>query len=109
MRSFPPPLPFLISAPDYGRFFPAAQMWFLGRILPYMIEHIPLEDEHWQNYLKLLEILDLLFAPSISEDEVGYLSVLITEHHQKFVSLYSYSMLLPKHHYMIHMPRMILQ
>ena len=85
-------------------------MWLLGRILPYMIgEHIPPTDEHWQNYLQLLQIVDLLFAPSISEDEVGYLSVLITEHHQKFISLYSNSMLLPKHHYMIHMPRLILK
>ena len=85
-------------------------MWLLGRILPYMIgEHIQPTDEHRQNFLQLLQIVDLLFAPSISEDEVGYLSVLITEHHQKFVFLYSNSMLLPKHHYMVHMPRLILQ
>ena len=82
----------------------------LGTRSAYMIgEHIPPTDEHWQNYLQLLQIVDLLFAPSISEDEVGYLSVLITEHHQKFVFLYSNSMLLPKHHYMIHMPPLILQ
>ena len=84
-------------------------MWLLGCILPYMIgEHIPPTDEHWQNYLQLLQIVDLLFAPSISEDEVEYLSVLITEHHQKFIS-YSNSVLSLKHHYMIHMPRLILK
>ena len=84
-------------------------MWFLGRILPYMIgQHIPQTDEHWQNYLQLLQIVDLLFAPSISDD-VGYLSVLIAEHHHKFATLYSNSKLIPKHHYMIHMPRLILQ
>ena len=94
----------------YNPFLPAAQMWLLGRILPYMIgEHIPPTDEHWQNYLQLLQIVDLLFAPSISEDEVGYLYVLITEHHHKFISLYSNSKLIPKHHYMIHMPRLIFQ
>ena len=63
----------------------------------------------WRIMHQLLEIVDLLFAPSISEDEVGYLSVLITEHHRKFVSLHSNSKILPKHHYMIHMPRLILQ
>ena len=85
-------------------------MWLLGHILPYMIgEHIPPTDEHWQNFLQLLQIVDLLFAPSISEDEVGYLSVLITEHNQKFVLLYFNSMLLLKHHYMVHMPHLILQ
>ena len=88
----------------------AAQMWLLGRVLPYMIgEYIPPTDEHWQNYLQLLDIVDLLFAPSITEDEVGYLSVLIDEHHQTFVSLYSNSKLLPKHHYMIHMPRLVIE
>lgn len=67
--------------------FPAAQMWLLGRVLPYMIgEYIPQTDEHWQNYLRLLEIVDLLFSPSITEDDIGYLSVLITEHHQSFVT-----------------------
>ena len=90
--------------------FPAAQMWLLGRVLPYLIgEYIPPTDDHWQNYLRLLEIVDLLFSPSITEDEVGYLSVLIAEHHQTFVSLYSNTQLLPKHHYMIHMPRLILE
>ena len=85
-------------------------MWLLGRILPYMIgEHSPPTDEHWQNYLQLLQIVDLLFAPSISEDEVGYLCVLITDHHRKFVSLYSNAMLLLKHHFMIHMPCLIFQ
>ena len=64
--------------------FAAAQMW---RFLPYLIgENIPPTDEHWQNYLQLLEIVDLL-----AEDDVGYLSVLITEHHRIFVSLYSAS------------------
>lgn len=88
--------------------FPAAQMWLLGRLLPYLIgEYIPPTNEHWQNYLRLLEIVDLLFSPCITEDDVGYLSVLITEHHQVFVSLYSNTQLLPKHHYMIHMPRLI--
>ena len=71
--------------------------------------HIPPTNKHWRNYLQLLQIVDLLFAPSISEDEVGYLNVLITEHHHKFISLYSNLKLIPKHHYMIHMPRLILQ
>ena len=88
--------------------FPAAQMWLLGRVLPYMIgEYVPPTGEHWQNYLQLLEIVDILFSPSITENDIGYLSVLITEHHQTFASLYSNTQLLPKHHYMIHMPRLI--
>lgn len=85
-------------------------MWLLGRLLPYMVgEHVPSTDENWQDYLQLLEVVDLLFAPTITEDEVGYLSILISEHHHKFVSLHSSSMIIPKHHYMVHMPRLILE
>ena len=34
---------------------------------------------HWKNYLAMVEIVDYLTAPDITEDEVGYLSVLAEE------------------------------
>lgn len=90
-------------------FFVAAQMWLLGRLLPFMIGNsIPEGNEHWQNFLSLLEITDYLMAPDITEDEVGYLSVLIQQHHEGFVQLYTNGAI-PKHHFMIHMPRLILK
>ena len=90
--------------------FSAAQMWFLGRILPFLIgEHSPHDDKHWMCYLLLLEWVDILLSPEITVDEVGYLSVLITQHHQQFSYLYGGASLIPKHHYMIHMPRLILK
>lgn len=67
------------------------------------------EDEHWKNYLVLAEIMDYLMAPDITEDEVGYLSVLIQQHHNQFVRLYTSASVIPKHHFMIHMPRLILK
>ena len=85
-------------------------MWLLGRVLPYLVGgYIPIDDPNWQNYLQLLNIVDLLMAPEISEDEVGELTVLIQEHHVKFVQLYSNSSIIPKHHFMIHMPCLILK
>ena len=49
----------------------AAQMWLLGRLLPRMVGHlVPTNDEHWLNFLDLLEIVDLLLAPELTEDEV---------------------------------------
>ena len=48
-------------------------------------------------------------APEISEDEVGELTVLIQEHHVKFVQLYSNFSIIPKHNFMIQMPRLILK
>ena len=47
-------------------------MWFLGRVIPFLV--VPEEDENWKNYIQLLEIV---MAPAISEDEVAELGVLI--------------------------------
>ena len=90
-------------------YFAAAQMWLLGRLIPFLVgKYVDEDDAHWKNYLMLLEILDYLMAPDISEDEVGYLSFLIMEHHRVFIELYSSSNMIPKHHFMIHMARLIL-
>ena len=83
-------------------------MWFLGRLIPYMFANaVPTDDKHWKNYLQMVEILDLLMAPEISLDEIGYLSMLIKAHHTAFVELYSSANSIPKHHFMIHMARLI--
>ena len=83
-------------------------MWLLGRLLPCMIGSlIPSDDMCWHNYFKMLEIADLLFAPEITMDEVAYLNVLIAEHHTMFVQVYPNAVIIPKHHFMIHMPRLI--
>ena len=85
-------------------------MWLLGRVIPYLIgENIPEGDINWKNYLQLLEIVDLLMAPEISEDEVGELTLLISQHHTLFSHLYTSSSVLPKHHFMVYMPRLILK
>ena len=77
---------------------------------PYLIgANVPEGDVNWKNYLQLLEIVDLLMAPEISEDEVGELTLLISQHHTLFSRLYTSSSVLPKHHFMVHMPRLILK
>lgn len=68
---------------------------------------VPEDDVHWDNYILMLEISDLLLAPEISLDEVGYLEVLIEEHHSTFCSLYPASSVIPKMHYLVHTPRLI--
>lgn len=91
-------------------FFLAAQMWLLGRLIPFLVgQYVSEDDPHWKNYLMLLEILDYLMAPDIAEDEVGYLSYLIMEHHRVFAELYSSAHMIPKHHFMTHMARLILK
>ena len=93
---------FLLSA--------ASQMWLLGRLLPFLLgEYVPEDDQHWKNYILMLSISGLLLAPVITKDEVGYLGMLLIEHHHTFVQLYPNESVLPKMHYLIHTPRLILK
>lgn len=86
------------------------QMWTMGRFLPLVIGHkIPEGEEHWANFLRLLEIMDILFAHRIPEEECGYLESLISDHHTSFIELYPNSSITMKMHSMVHMPRLILQ
>ena len=69
--------------------FIASQMWLLGRSLPAMVGHlVPEEDEHWQNLMLLLRIVDYLLAPRLTPDEADYVQVLIGDHHTMYKSLY---------------------
>lgn len=90
--------------------FLASQMWCLARLLPLMIGDIASEDEpHWDNFLLMLSIVDYLFAPVTSGDIASYVKLLINEHHQAFCNLYPNAPIIPKLHYMIHLPEWMTQ
>ena len=85
-------------------------MWDLGRLLPVMVgQWVPVGDEHWQTFLLLLDIVDILLAPEISPEDVSLLSTQIQDHHHDFKALYPGAIITPKMHFMVHMPRLILQ
>lgn len=57
------------------------QMWTFARFLPLVIGHkISEDDEYWQNYLCLLDIVDIVFAREIAMEKCGYLESLISDH-----------------------------
>lgn len=85
-------------------------MWLFGRILPLIIgDFVPEDSEHWSNYLRMMEIVDILFSPDLVQDNAPYLAILISDHHEQFVQLYPHNSVIPKMHFMIHMPRLMLQ
>ena len=62
-------------------------MWTLARMLPLMIGHlIPNEEPHWNHYLQLLDIVDIIFSPAIRPGIPSYLEVLIEENLEEFRS-----------------------
>jgi len=68
-------------------------MWFRAQLLPIIIsEKIPVDDEHWQNFLNL--ILDSVFASVTSLDSAAFLL--------PTMSSFAGSILQDLSHYMIH-------
>ena len=54
-----------------------------------MIGHyVPENVEHWIHYIKLLDIADLIFSPTVHPNMPGYLEVAIEENLEVFVTLY---------------------
>ena len=84
-------------------------MWNLATYLPLMIgDKVPGNDNFWECYLTLLEIMKVCTAKRTSEPAALYLSTLISDHHYMFKSCYPSVNLTPKFHYMIHFPRILM-
>jgi len=69
----------------------------------------PAGDAKYKNYLLMMEVTDYLLAPEINLDEVAYVKTAIEDHHRAFTTLYPTATVIPKFHYIIHMPRLISQ
>lgn len=65
------------------------------------------DDEIWQLMLKLREIVSYIAAPSIAEEQVSNLQVLIVEYFEDLRKYLPEHKLRPKHHYMTHYPGLI--
>ena len=88
----------------------ASQMWLLARILPLLIgDCVDEDDKHWNLYLQLMLIVDLLFCPKTSHDHAAYLAALINDHHAEFCQLYPGKNIIPKMHFMVHMPKFMIR
>ena len=85
-------------------------MWCLIRLLPIMIgDLIPDDCEHWINFLRLLSIVEFVFAPQTTVGIAGYLRNLICDHHSTFTKLYPHRPVTPKFHYITHLPKWIVK
>lgn len=80
-----------------------------------LVRNIPLlfgdivsdDDEHWTLMLLLLQIINIVFSPSVTVGMTVHLKHLIMEHHALFKQLYPEKNLIPKHHFMLHYPACI--
>ena len=84
-------------------------MWNLSIYLPLMIgDKVPNDDNEWECYLQLLHVLKICMARVLSIDLVQYLEALIEMYLTAFRSCYPLASIIPKQHYMVHLPSQIL-
>ena len=83
-------------------------MWNLAVYFPLMIGSlVPDDDEEWGCFLLLLDILQICVSWIVSTDLMGYLSDLISAYLSSFRECYPHLNIIPKQHYMIHLPKHI--
>ena len=86
----------------------AIQSWCLLRNVPLIFgDLVASTNQHWALLILLLQIVNLVFSPTLSQGLCVYLKHLIVEHHKLFKEVYPQKRLLPKHHFLIHYPRCI--
>jgi hypothetical protein len=68
---------------------------------------VPEDDECWQLYVNLHQILYILLSRVISKNTIQHLAHLIEEHHTLHCNLFAET-LKPKHHMLLHYPNFIL-
>ena len=64
---------------------------------------IPFEDEYWEDFLTFLDIMDYVFAPSTTPEKISHIAVLVEDFLTEFSHLYNRP-LIPKMHYLVHLP-----
>lgn len=89
-------------------FVTASQAWCLARFFSLLLgDMVPISDAKWDNFLNLLRIMEYAFAPVITADQTVYLELLIEQFLSNFVKLYPWRPLVPKMHYLVHVPMWI--
>ena len=87
----------------------ASQTWTLSRLLTVMVGcYIQEEDIYWSHYTDLLEISRYILAPIIHQDEIALIKVKIADFLSEFTELYPDASVIPKMHYMVHLPRLMM-
>ena len=100
------PCPISLSSSDNKLKQSAGQMLVLLKILPFLIDKIG-ENDYTQMLLKLLEIVKIIFSPIIALSTLPRLKLLIEQHLKHFKQLFPDANIIPKQHYLLHLPSQI--
>jgi hypothetical protein len=86
----------------------AIQSWCLLRNTPLIFgDLVDQNNSYWNVIMLLIQIVNIVFSPVITDGMTYYLKHLISDHHKLFKLVFTDKRLIPKHHLMIHYPRCI--
>ena len=87
------------------------QNWYLLQLFPILFgsKISDNSDPVWKLTLLLRTVVEYICAPEISLDQVRFLRVKIEEYLKQRLSLFPEERLRPKHQFLAHYPRLILQ
>ena len=68
---------------------------------------VPENDDVWQLFIYLRQIIDIVISPRIIENDTIVLKNLIEKHHKCYLKLFG--ALKPKMHLMLHYPKILLE
>ena len=84
----------------------SGQMLVLLKILPFLIDNVG-ESDYINLLIELLEIVKILFSPIIALSTLERLKLLIERHLKHFKQLFPDINIIPKQHYLLHLPSQI--
>ena len=84
----------------------SGQMLVLLKILPFLIDNVG-ESDYIILLIELLEIVKILFSPIIALSTLERLKLLIERHLKHFKQLFPDINIIPKQHYLLHLPSQI--
>jgi hypothetical protein len=88
--------------------YSAFQTRLFLRILPFILgSMIDFDSEYYVFLVEVIQIVNIVFAPVIKDETVTFLRELIAKHLAKFKELFPDKNIIPKQHYLLHIPGMI--
>lgn len=81
-------------------------MTFTKNLGLYIGDFVPKDSFHWTIYIKLKEILDIILCNSFHPSLIEYFRIIISEYLETVQSIFP-NTFKPKHHYLIHYPRIM--
>ena len=102
----PPPLYYNSTTCEYNVNTSAAEMLCLVRYLGLIIgDLIPQNNKHWQLYLYLRQIVDIVTSPRLTKSMLRDLQILVRHHNELYINLFE--RLKPKFHNLVHYARIL--